>query len=348
MAQHGLLVGHQLKHVECWLSRYLRPVSCLPLRFGNGQYSRYFAMTQIDELSLLSMSYGVDTHVFSPADEALYLVMFLSGVCMKCPTGEVYSADAGDVLVLTPGEELNAVFVQNAQHLVIRIAPSDYLNMHKETLERRLLLPNCLADLKQLTLNLLGQLMVSPDHQTSRWYLSEWSKRFKAALLADLEVVRNIQDYSSLPEHLQSFLDRLLVLESNGSLNDLIASMSVSSRKLYQDFQLFMSCSPYQFLKLHRLRRVRMSLLADENWNLSDLASINGFAHLGRFSSYYQSVFGELPSATRKAFREELTSYAGVMNARGVTECWMTPQWEQEPVRAMDMRCQHCIKHLIA
>lgn len=348
MAQHGLMVGHQLKHIECWLSRYVRPVSCVPLRFGNGQYRRYFAMTHMDELTLLSLSYGVDTHVFAPADDALYLVILLNGIGMKCPTGDVYSAKAEDVLVWKPGEALNAVFVQNAQHLVIRISSSEFLRAQAQGIFQRLASPACLADIKTLTKNLLGQLMVCPDHQSSRWHMSEWAKRMKLLLTSECSVAKQTQDFSSLPGHLQRFVDQLMALDANGSLNDLIAVMPVSSRKLYQDFQLFMNCSPYQFLKLHRLRRVRMSLLADESWNLSDLASIHGFAHLGRFSSYYQSVFGELPSASRKAFRQELNSFAGSMNARGVTECWMAQQWGQEPVRAMDMRCQHCIKQLIA
>ena len=58
-----------------------------------------------------------------------------------------------------------------------------------------------------------------------------------------------------------------------------------------------------QFLMQIRLANVRDELLKkpfDDCGNITQVALNNGFTQLGRFSSYYKDMFGELPSQTVK------------------------------------------------
>ena len=58
-----------------------------------------------------------------------------------------------------------------------------------------------------------------------------------------------------------------------------------------------------QFLMQIRLANVRDELLkktSDDYSSITQIALNNGFTQLGRFSSYYKDMFGELPSQTVK------------------------------------------------
>ena len=53
-----------------------------------------------------------------------------------------------------------------------------------------------------------------------------------------------------------------------------------------------------------RLQLVRDELLrSGEETQVTTVALRHGFSHLGRFSAFYQSTFGEVPSATLRRSR---------------------------------------------
>jgi transcriptional regulator GlxA family with amidase domain len=58
-----------------------------------------------------------------------------------------------------------------------------------------------------------------------------------------------------------------------------------------------------QYLRAVRLRGARAALLAlaaDDPTTVADVATRWGFSHLGRFSQYYRSRYGEPPSRTMR------------------------------------------------
>ena len=51
-------------------------------------------------------------------------------------------------------------------------------------------------------------------------------------------------------------------------------------------------------MKQVKLRQLREDLLRGQCRNITEVALDYGFSHLGRFSSDYRKLFGELPSET--------------------------------------------------
>jgi AraC-like DNA-binding protein len=86
---------------------------------------------------------------------------------------------------------------------------------------------------------------------------------------------------------------------------DVAAALGVSVRSLQQGFRQWRNTSPHDFLRQTRLRLIHDELgRSDEDIDVTTVALRHGFTHLGRFSAYYQSAFGELPSTTLRRRRQ--------------------------------------------
>ncbi len=78
---------------------------------------------------------------------------------------------------------------------------------------------------------------------------------------------------------------------------EIASRVGTSRRTLEQAFDACVSVSPARFHKLLRLNNARR-LLESGRHTVSRAATSSGLHHLGRFSSDYQELFGELPSET--------------------------------------------------
>jgi AraC-like DNA-binding protein len=88
--------------------------------------------------------------------------------------------------------------------------------------------------------------------------------------------------------------------ESCVRLEDIAQAAGVGARTLQLCFREKFGFGPMEYLRLRRLHEARRVLQrgSPDSVTVTDAALICGFAHLGRFSRYYQSTFGELPSRT--------------------------------------------------
>ena len=82
--------------------------------------------------------------------------------------------------------------------------------------------------------------------------------------------------------------------------------VGTSRRTLEQAFDKCVSVSPARFQKLLRLNNARR-LLESGQHSVSRAATSSGLHHLGRFSSDYHDLFGELPSETALRARVLIT-----------------------------------------
>lgn len=88
------------------------------------------------------------------------------------------------------------------------------------------------------------------------------------------------------------------------SVSDVAKHLGVSLRTLQMGFRNWRNTSPYAYLRRIRLERARLELLScDGETNVTMIALRYGFSHLGRFSAYYRSSFGETPSVTLRRSR---------------------------------------------
>ncbi len=94
------------------------------------------------------------------------------------------------------------------------------------------------------------------------------------------------------------------VLEENPDralyIPEICAAIGVPDRTLRLCCQEHLRMGPKQFLLLRRIHLARRALrAADANVStVTDIATMYGFWHFGRFATFYHSVFGESPSTT--------------------------------------------------
>lgn len=91
------------------------------------------------------------------------------------------------------------------------------------------------------------------------------------------------------------------------TVTDVAAHLDITLRSLQQGFRQWRATTPQAALRRIRLDLARDLLLAaDREASVTEIALSCGFSHLGRFSAYYQSAFGEPPSATLRRRRPRL------------------------------------------
>ncbi|WP_164708028.1 helix-turn-helix domain-containing protein [Paraburkholderia phosphatilytica] len=83
---------------------------------------------------------------------------------------------------------------------------------------------------------------------------------------------------------------------------DLCRMLRVSRRTLQNSFQRVANTTPLGYLRAIRLSEVRRALMTSTRAALSigDAAARFGFFHLSHFTADYKSLFGELPSDTKR------------------------------------------------
>jgi AraC-like DNA-binding protein len=84
------------------------------------------------------------------------------------------------------------------------------------------------------------------------------------------------------------------------SVHDISKEMECSTRALQFAFHSSLGVTPLQYVLARRLHLARRKLLSIRNGvpSVTKAAADHGFVHFGRFSRYYQCLFGELPSGT--------------------------------------------------
>jgi len=83
---------------------------------------------------------------------------------------------------------------------------------------------------------------------------------------------------------------------------DLCRHLKISRRTLQYSFQNIAGTTPTAYLRSIRLNAVRRFLMTTPpEVRIGDVAAQFGFCHFGRFSSYYQQHFDELPSQTPRS-----------------------------------------------
>ncbi|NJL48319.1 MAG: helix-turn-helix domain-containing protein [Leptolyngbyaceae cyanobacterium SM2_5_2] len=91
-------------------------------------------------------------------------------------------------------------------------------------------------------------------------------------------------------------------LEEPITLKDLCQVLNTSSSPLNRGFQDVFGVSPMVYLRQLRLHAIHQILKAADptTTQVADVAQRLGFWHGGRFSQYYQQMFGQPPSTTLK------------------------------------------------
>jgi AraC-like DNA-binding protein len=99
------------------------------------------------------------------------------------------------------------------------------------------------------------------------------------------------------------------------AVGEIAARLRVSLRSLEAGFRDYRGTTPLRRLRSIRLEKVREILLAAQPSTTVTSAALDcGFVHLGRFSGYYRSAYGELPAQTLRRRR----MYLGMEDIRTI------------------------------
>ena len=90
--------------------------------------------------------------------------------------------------------------------------------------------------------------------------------------------------------------------DSIPKIYDLCRKFPVSKRTLEYAFRERFGATPKKYIKALRLNQVRKMLKqkSSKSERITNIANRFGFWHMGQFASDYRSLFGELPSETRR------------------------------------------------
>lgn len=214
----------------------------------------------------------------------------------------------GDLLVLRGGEEFEFQRPAGVELLSVTFAAETFLNFLDQSpgrvaargvIEHGVLRPAAGA-FNALRLVLRAQL--SSARISSRRALMEAVHAAlldatrvpapRAASIAAARVVKSCQEIATSE-----------LYEQPVHVEDLCRRLNTSRRTLQGSFNRVTGTSPLIYLRNIRLNAVRRRLLSSPagEVSVSQAAGESGFDHFGHFAGEYKTLFGELPSKTRRA-----------------------------------------------
>jgi AraC-like DNA-binding protein len=137
------------------------------------------------------------------------------------------------------------------------------------------------------------------DGSQLKFWMDRTLPRLTARLLA--------AEHSSATDDRISSRQRILnrvegFLEANADapiyIADLCVAAEVSERTLANVFHQCFGLSPIRYLRVRRLHQVRRALRTSDpgTTSVSEIASLFGFWHFGRFAADFKALFGQTPS----------------------------------------------------
>ncbi|NMG67816.1 helix-turn-helix domain-containing protein [Azoarcus indigens] len=285
---------------------------------GRQAFASRHNLVRLGETALNFLTYGTDVDILPGELKAFYLVQIpLSGAAQVRCGGEALTSSPDVASILNPDGEVEMRWRHDARQLMLWIPRkalerrlADQLGFEPERpLSFQVALPRR-EGLTQSWCRMVQDLAVNIDQCGADWL------RFRPTVSA-LEdcLLRGLlqlhqHNYSERlaapaeagpPRHVQRAVDYIHAHASDAiSVGDIARSACVSVRALEEGFRRHCGSSPLNYLRDVRLERVRAALqvAGPEGDSVTDIAHRYGFYHLGRFSAYYKSRFGETPSQT--------------------------------------------------
>ena len=299
------------------------------LRWGKGEVATALHLRKLQRISLMILSYGAEVEVCPEAFADFTLVqMPLRGRTeIECDGVELTLAP-GDVGVLSPRERVRLLWQPGCEQLIVKI-PNELLRRSACTTcplshcppradlcegwrEHAFKLDHRLATQWNA---LLQQLLLLPSSERDGIAHPAWTGQLEHTVAMFLHAHQpcvlardNDPDGDAEDADLGSAADRTRLeqveryirarLFAPISLEDLARAGGVSARTLNVLCHRHHGVAPMMLLRNLRLEAARERLLSTPGASVTDVALECGFGHLGRFSAYYRSRFGELPSET--------------------------------------------------
>ncbi|PCI57770.1 MAG: AraC family transcriptional regulator [Gammaproteobacteria bacterium] len=261
------------------------------------------------DVSLSRVTYGGQVRVQSTDLEDIYHLQIVTrGKCYWKLGDKDLITQAGEMLLLNPHDKVDLYYSKDCEKIIIKIPESI---IYSSLADNAMLVPKGgvrfdhrvwkAADYKCLMYLLKLIFRESESSQSNFSELAPYGSLLAIKLLGCFS--NNIQMSTDVKTH-RCFLhiDNFITnnIKDDISVEQLAVLSKVSQRTLYNIFTRYKSVTPMHYIKQKKLLHVRKALQRKEGScrNITEVALDFGFMHLGRFSSEYRKVFGELPSVT--------------------------------------------------
>lgn len=292
-------------------SKGLNYLSC-----ANSSQGRIVVSAELAGIELTRRCYGANESAVLQEQTCSYLVHVLTHgrAYWKCSDGKLVSVSPGDSILAQPQDGLVLSSMLESEMATIRI-PVEMLNA--TWVEKYGSLPSDGLPLNGSKVGLAqtGGLLQFLDLLFAE--MSGKSKELSSLEPSYREILLNkiIQQFSIIvPESdvveisdpafsgIVSYIDQNI--KSELGVDELARKGGISIRTLYNYFAKYFSSTPKLYIKEEKLKKLRSDLVSNSRFrSVTEVALEYGFMHLGRFSSEYKKMFGELPSETLKRHR---------------------------------------------
>lgn len=278
---------------------------------GKSSGSASLSHRKAGNLDLCRLSYGAPARIRSEGLPEIYHIQFiLRGHCQYELDRESLSLPAGHILLLNPDEPIDLTYSADCEKFIVRI-PASLFN--EACLEHRWFKPREYIKFNRTPyrfeeLNGLVQLMQllceEAESSTSTPQLLQHYNRVVTSKL--MTILKHNVSLTQAPQTDISFERVVQYIEDNIkrdiSAEELAQYARMSLRSLYSLFEKNAQTTPKNFVRQKKLEQVYATLMnpACEVANVTAVALDYGFTHLGRFSEFYKTAFGVLPSESFK------------------------------------------------
>lgn len=266
-------------------------------------------------LGLSSISYGDQVNVCCPELQGIYHFQVVTrGECRWRFRDENLRLLRGQALMMNPGEQMDLTYSADCEKVIVKVPEelvkdicldqSDSVPRAGVRFERKVI------ELEQSLgfMRLLDALLLEANE--TELDLSQLQLPYRDILIRKLlqQFDSNAGTGNELYANDRSFSHLLVYIEANIrndlSVEELAQVGNVSVRTVYNLFAKYFNVTPKLFIKQSKLKSLRDVLVSGKAVrNVTEVALDYGFTHLGRFSSDYRKMFGELPSESLRRRR---------------------------------------------
>ena len=259
------------------------------------------------KLDICHIAFGVKTRIFSgELRHDYHLHLILRGNCSYETSNGSVQLKSGQAWIMLPRETVDMTYSADCEQLSVRI-PSEIFNdvslEHGWSRSIELVefhrAPYMVNELKNLKSLLAIFCQEAESDEAAPQTLHYYGRVIVSKLLTILK--RDI--YMEAPEHQPDCFSRLVQyidenIKKNITSEDLAKFAKISPRSLYLIFEKYAKTTPKNFIRQKKLEQVYLTLMnpAHDLINVTAVAMDYGFYHLGRFSEFYKTTYGMLPS----------------------------------------------------
>lgn len=262
-------------------------------------------------LDLCRLNYGAQARIVSEGLPDIYHVQFiLRGHCRYELYRDSINLSAGHVLLVNPDEPIDLTYSEDCEKFIVRV-PSNLFN--EACIEHRWFKPNerikfnqtpykfeeidSLLFLLKLLCEEAESGVATPQmlQHYNRVVASKLMTMFKHNVTLETPTLQSVS-FERLVQYIEDNIKRDITAE------ELAQYSHLSLRSLYLLFEKNANTTPRNFIRQKKLEQVYSALMdpSSRMVNVTAVALDYGFTHLGRFSEFYKSAFGILPSESLK------------------------------------------------